>query len=196
MNRPTTLLSCLVILVSILGFAQKKSAYVSGKVIDENENPLQNVSVVILGNQKGIMTNDTGYFRMKVPAEKAFAIVFSYTGHKEEQKNFLLTENEEEFVTVRMEQGSGTVLKEVIVTDQRERTEAGLIRPNPKSIINLPSVTTGVESLINHPAIMTHASVPPERRAQLGISDNLVRLSVGVDDLVDLRDELESALGA
>ena len=103
MNRPTTLLSCLFLFFSLLGFAQKKSAYVSGKVIDENENPLQNVSVVILGNQKGIMTNDTGYFRLKVPAEKAFAIVFSYTGHKEEQKNFLLTENEEEFVTVRME---------------------------------------------------------------------------------------------
>ncbi|MFY2763412.1 cystathionine gamma-synthase [Arenimonas sp. MALMAid1274] len=53
----------------------------------------------------------------------------------------------------------------------------------------------GVESLVNHPAIMTHASVPVERRAALGIADNLVRLSVGVEDLSDLRDELASALG-
>ena len=54
----------------------------------------------------------------------------------------------------------------------------------------------GVESLVNHPAIMTHASVPVERRAALGIADNLVRLSVGVEDVADLRDELSSALSA
>ncbi|MNV84061.1 Cystathionine beta-lyase [compost metagenome] len=52
----------------------------------------------------------------------------------------------------------------------------------------------GVESLVNHPAVMTHASIPPDRRAALGIHDNLVRLSVGVEDLADLRDELEQAL--
>ena len=52
----------------------------------------------------------------------------------------------------------------------------------------------GVESLINHPAIMTHASVPSENRARLGIADNLVRLSVGVEDVADLRAELDAAL--
>jgi cystathionine gamma-lyase len=52
----------------------------------------------------------------------------------------------------------------------------------------------GVESLVNHPAIMTHASVPPDRRAGLGITDNLVRLSVGVEDVEDLRAELDAAL--
>jgi cystathionine gamma-lyase len=52
----------------------------------------------------------------------------------------------------------------------------------------------GVESLVNHPAIMTHASVPPERRKALGVDDNLVRLSVGVEDVADLRAELEEAL--
>ena len=52
----------------------------------------------------------------------------------------------------------------------------------------------GVESLVNHPAIMTHASVPAERRAALGVDDNLVRFSVGVEDLADLRADLESAL--
>jgi cystathionine gamma-lyase len=54
----------------------------------------------------------------------------------------------------------------------------------------------GVESLVNHPAIMTHASVPPERRAALGIADNLVRLSVGVEDVADLRDELDRSLSS
>ncbi|WP_334130725.1 cystathionine gamma-synthase [Silanimonas lenta] len=52
----------------------------------------------------------------------------------------------------------------------------------------------GVESLANHPAVMTHASVPPERRAALGIDDNLVRLSVGVEEIRDLLDELKGAL--
>ena len=52
----------------------------------------------------------------------------------------------------------------------------------------------GVESLVNHPAVMTHASVPVERRAQLGIQDDLVRLSVGVEDLADLRADLDRAL--
>jgi cystathionine gamma-lyase len=52
----------------------------------------------------------------------------------------------------------------------------------------------GVESLIEHPAIMTHASIPAARRAELGISDGLVRLSVGVEDVADLIDELRAAL--
>jgi cystathionine gamma-lyase len=54
----------------------------------------------------------------------------------------------------------------------------------------------GVESLIEHPAIMTHATIPPATRATLGIGDSLVRLSVGVEDVEDLRDDLARALAA
>lgn len=54
----------------------------------------------------------------------------------------------------------------------------------------------GVESLIEHPGIMTHASVPPEARKALGISDSLVRLSAGVEDINDLRADLEQALAS
>jgi len=54
----------------------------------------------------------------------------------------------------------------------------------------------GVESLVNVPALMTHASIPAERRAQLGIGDGLVRLSVGVEHQADLRADLEEALAA
>ncbi|MCH2101072.1 MAG: PLP-dependent transferase [Planctomycetes bacterium] len=53
----------------------------------------------------------------------------------------------------------------------------------------------GVESLIELPAPMTHASVPPKERAKIGISDGLVRLSVGIEDSEDLRADLETALG-
>jgi cystathionine gamma-lyase len=52
----------------------------------------------------------------------------------------------------------------------------------------------GVESLINHPAIMTHASVPVAQREQIGISDTLIRLSVGVEDADDLIADLDYAL--
>ena len=51
----------------------------------------------------------------------------------------------------------------------------------------------GVESLIEHPAIMTHASVPPENRKALGIDDSLIRLSVGIEDINDLLGDLKSA---
>ncbi len=54
----------------------------------------------------------------------------------------------------------------------------------------------GVESLIEHPAIMTHATIPPDTRAKLGIGDSLVRLSVGIEDEVDLRADIERALAA
>ncbi len=52
----------------------------------------------------------------------------------------------------------------------------------------------GVESLANHPAVMTHASVPVERREALGVTGNLVRLSVGVEDVLDLWDDIQQAL--
>ncbi len=52
----------------------------------------------------------------------------------------------------------------------------------------------GVESLIEHPAIMTHATIPPENRAKLGITDGLVRLSIGIEDVDDLLADLERAL--
>lgn len=52
----------------------------------------------------------------------------------------------------------------------------------------------GVESLIEHPAIMTHASVPPEVRAQIGLSDNLIRVSVGIEAVEDLIADLDQAL--
>jgi cystathionine gamma-lyase len=54
----------------------------------------------------------------------------------------------------------------------------------------------GVESLAEHPAIMTHASVPAERRAELGISDSLIRLSVGIEDLKDIVADVTTALDA
>ena len=61
-------------------------------------------------------------------------------------------------------------------------------------IFSLAESLGGVESLIEHPAIMTHASIPADKRAALGIDDGLVRLSVGIEDLDDLQSDLAQAL--
>ncbi len=61
-------------------------------------------------------------------------------------------------------------------------------------LIALAESLGGVESLIEHPAIMTHASIPPELRVKIGITDSLIRLSVGIEDIDDLRADLANAL--
>jgi cystathionine gamma-lyase len=63
-------------------------------------------------------------------------------------------------------------------------------------LFSLAESLGGVESLINHPALMTHGSIPPKKREELGISDSLVRVSVGVEDVRDLIDDLSEALAA
>jgi cystathionine gamma-lyase len=62
-------------------------------------------------------------------------------------------------------------------------------------VFSLAESLGGVESLINHPATMTHASIPKEERERVGVVDNLLRLSVGVEDIEDLLEDLEQALG-
>ncbi|HUE95816.1 MAG TPA: PLP-dependent transferase, partial [Longimicrobiaceae bacterium] len=63
-------------------------------------------------------------------------------------------------------------------------------------IFSLAESLGGVESLIGHPAMMTHASVPEERRQRMGITDGLVRLSCGVEEVEDLIEDLERGLTA
>lgn len=64
------------------------------------------------------------------------------------------------------------------------------------SLFTLAESLGGVESLIEHPAIMTHASVPVKERNELGISDNFIRISVGIEDIEDLKADLKQALDA
>lgn len=62
-------------------------------------------------------------------------------------------------------------------------------------VFSLAESLGGVESLVNHPATMTHASIPAEERIRAGVVDNMLRLSVGVEDIDDLLADLEQALG-
>ena len=61
-------------------------------------------------------------------------------------------------------------------------------------LMSLAESLGGVETLISHPAIMTHASVPPDRRGAIGITDGMIRISVGIEDVEDLKDDLDQAL--
>ncbi len=128
-------------------YAQKTGAVVSGIILDENENPLSKVSIVLLGRETGLVSSDSGRFRMHVPVDKAFALLFSYTGYKTLQQNFILNDKEEERIVVRLER-SDKKLDTVTVTTERDRKEPGLIRINPKDAINIPTPVGGIESLI------------------------------------------------
>ena len=62
-------------------------------------------------------------------------------------------------------------------------------------LMSLAESLGGVETLISHPAVMTHASVPPDRRGAIGITDGMIRISVGIEDIDDLKDDVDQALG-
>jgi len=89
----------------------------------------------------------------------------------------------------RQMRGFGGLLAFEMGSLERARSVLNNVR-----LIALAESLGGVESLISHPATMTHASVPPERRRQIGITDDMVRISVGIEDLQDLQDDLEQAL--
>ena len=141
------LLICFCIYLPASVFAQKKFASVSGKVIDENDKPLNGASIKILNAEKNTITDDSGYFSITVTANKPVALVFSYTGYSEVQRNFYLTGGEEEKITVKL-QPSAKELQAVTVKDEKDRTQAGLINIDASKALVNPSPINGVESLI------------------------------------------------
>ena len=100
-----------------------------------------------------------------------------------------LPSHPEHALACRQMRGFGGLVSLDLGSLDRARTLLESVR-----LIALAESLGGVESLISHPATMTHASVPAERRQALGITDGLVRLSVGIEDLDDLREDLTGAL--
>ena len=86
--------------------------------------------------------------------------------------------------------GFGGLISFDVGSLERAREVLGRVR-----LMALAESLGGVETLISHPALMTHASVPEERRAKLGITGALLRVSVGIEDIDDLVDDLAQALG-
>lgn len=134
----------------------------------------------------------TLHLRMKAHCENAQLLAEWLQGHAAVEKVIypgLASHPQHELAKRQMDGFGGMVsiyLKGGMDAAKRlcERTE----------LFTLAESLGGVESLINHPAVMTHASIPADRRAQLGIGDGLVRLSVGVEHPDDLRQDLENAL--
>ena len=85
--------------------------------------------------------------------------------------------------------GFGGLISFALGSLENARTLLGHVR-----LVALAESLGGVESLISHPATMTHASVPAEIRQQIGVTDDLVRISVGIEDVDDLKEDLEQAL--
>jgi cystathionine beta-lyase/cystathionine gamma-synthase len=94
-------------------------------------------------------------------------------------------------LAVRQMRGFGGMLSFETGSLEAARTVLNGVR-----LMSLAESLGGVETLISHPATMTHASVPPAQRVALGISDGLVRISAGIEDLADLKDDLAQALDA
>jgi len=101
-----------------------------------------------------------------------------------------LPEHEQYDIAQRQMEGFGSM----IAFGVKRGREGGKILLNNVKIFTLAVSLGGVESLIEHPASMTHASVPADEREKAGILDELVRVSVGCEDFEDLRDDLEQAL--
>jgi cystathionine gamma-lyase len=103
----------------------------------------------------------------------------------------LASHPQHELAKRQMSGGFGGMISAVL-----DRDLAGTVRMLERTrLFTLAESLGGVESLIEHPAIMTHASIPAETRARIGIADGLIRLSVGIEDAGDLIADLEQALG-
>ena len=131
--------------------------------------------------------------RMKAHQENAIDVAKFLTGHKKIEKVIypgLETHPQYALAKEQMHGFGGMISFEMKggLTDARSFLEK-------VKVFALAESLGGVESLIEHPAIMTHASVPKETREKLGITDGFVRLSVGVETVSDLIEDLEQALG-
>ncbi|HEX4480918.1 MAG TPA: PLP-dependent aspartate aminotransferase family protein [Rudaea sp.] len=134
----------------------------------------------------------TLHLRMRAHCESAAALAAWLEKHPAIERVIYpgLKSHPQHALAKRQMNGPGGIISVVVKGGLRKATRA-LERC---TLFSLAESLGGVESLIEHPAIMTHASVPPANRKRLGISDGLIRLSVGVEDVEDLRAELSDAL--
>ena len=134
----------------------------------------------------------TLHLRMQRHCESALAIAHWLSTHAKVEKVYYpgLASHPQHALAKKQMNGFGGMVT-VILKGDIEHSRRFL--ENVKIFVCAESLG-GVESLAEHPAIMTHASIPPHIRHDLGISDSLVRLSVGVEDLEDLKADIEQAL--
>lgn len=131
--------------------------------------------------------------RMKKHSENALEIANWLEGQKGVAKVYypgLSSHKQHAIAKAQMKNGFGGMIS-VVLEGGIDRATAFL---KATKIFTLAESLGGIESLIEHPAIMTHATIPPEIRKAIGIEDGLIRLSVGIEDIKDLKDDLSRAL--
>ena len=130
--------------------------------------------------------------RMERHCENALAIAQHFENHKEISEVIYpgLTNHPQHELAAKQMNGFGGIIS-MNIKGGLEKSKKFL---EQTKIFALAESLGGVESLIEHPALMTHASLPKDRREAIGISDGLVRLSVGIESLDDLIEDIEQAL--
>ena len=130
--------------------------------------------------------------RMERHCENALAIAQHFENHKEISEVIYpgLTNHPQHELATKQMNGFGGIIS-MNIKGGLEKSKRFL---EQTKIFALAESLGGVESLIEHPALMTHASLPKDRREAIGISDGLVRLSVGIESLDDLIEDIEQAL--
>ena len=134
----------------------------------------------------------TLHLRMKAHCDNAQAIAEMLEAHPAVEKVLYpgLASHPQHALAKRQMDGFGGIVSIYL----KGGFDAAKVFCEKLEVFTLAESLGGVESLANHPAVMTHASVPPERRAALGVTNNLVRLSVGVETLADLQADLGQGL--
>ena len=130
--------------------------------------------------------------RMEKHDENGRAVAAFLTEHPKVEKVYYpgLNSHPQHELAARQQKGFGGM----VAFETGSLENAKRVLENVK-VCTLAESLGGVESLISHPASMTHASVPREKREQLGITDGLVRVSVGIEDIEDIISDLDQALG-
>ena len=158
---------------------------------------MENSSGAICGPMDSFLTLrgiKTLHVRMDRHCENASKIAEFLDGHASVDKLYWpgLKQHRNHDVATRQMKNFGGMISFTVKNGNFEKVKK--ITSNFK-VFTLAESLGGVESLVNHPATMTHASIPKEERDKTGIVDSLIRLSVGIEDVKDLIDDLEQAIG-
>ncbi len=192
-----------IVIHSATKYLNGHSDLIGGVVVCSNQKPELADQVLYLQNAVGSIMNPFDSFlllrslktlavRMERHCENAMEIANFLENHKAIEQVIYpgLKSHPQHDLANKQMRGYGGMLT-VILKGGLDSAKLFLERTE---IFALAESLGGVESLIEHPAIMTHASIPPEVRKEIGISDGLVRLSVGIESLNDLIEDLEFSL--
>jgi cystathionine beta-lyase/cystathionine gamma-synthase len=198
-QRPLTL-GADIVLHSTTKFLNGHSDSVGGVVVVAHQDDeewlrfVQNAAGAILGPMDAWLVlrgTKTLPIRMERTNANTMRIAEFLAGHPRVTRTIYpgLASHPHHALAARQMQGFGGLVSFDVGSIDRAREVLGRFR-----LMALAESLGGVETLISHPAVMTHASVPADRRAALGISDGLIRISVGIEDADDLLDDLRQAL--